>query len=413
MPAASGTFKQVAYKINPGAYGAAPGQAAGQLLRRVQSTLDLTKETYESNEKRPDFQVADFRHGVRRVAGKITGELSCRTYADFFAMALKRNFTIGASAAAVSLTIAGAGPSYTVTRAAGSFLTDGFKVGDGIRLTVGVLNAANISKNLLIVGLTALVATVITMNGTALVAEGPITGCTVAVVGRKTFIPTTGHTDTDFALEHWFPDVPASELFLGCKIDKIAVGLPPTGMATIDMDVIGQDIAETAAKRGGVAPAVQYFTAPTALTATGSMAAVNGVCRVGGQSVANITGLSFEIDPTFTGDPVVGQNIVPQLFAGKVPVMGQLTAYFDNTALRDAFINETEIDLLAAFTADNTAAADFLAFVFPRIKVGGAAKNDEDGGLVQTLPFRALLNVAGGTGIATERTTFSIQDTQA
>jgi hypothetical protein len=129
--------------------------------------------------------------------------------------------------------------------------------------------------------------------------------------------------------------------------------------------------------------------------------------------VASLTGLQFEIDPTFSGDPVVGSNIVPQLFAGKVMVHGQLTAYFDSVTLRDAFINETEVDLVAAFTADNTATSDFLAMAFPRIKVGGAAKNDGDGGLVQTLPFQALLNVNGGAGTATEKTTFSLQDTQA
>ena len=412
MPAASGLFKQVAYKFNPGAYGALPGQASGQLLRRVQSTVDLSKDTYASNEKRPDFQIADFRHGVRRVSGKISGELSCKTYADFFAQALKRDFTAGASAAGVSVTIAGTGP-YTITRAAGNFLTDGFKVGDGIRLSVGALNVANINKNLFIVSLTATVATVITMNGSALAAEGPVTGCTIAVQGKKTFIPTSGHTDKDFAIEHWYADLGQSELFLGCKIDKLGLALPPSGMATIEMDVMGQDLAETAAKRGGIATTAQYFTTPTAITSTGAMAAVNGVCRIAGQPVASLTGLQFEIDPTFSGDAVVGSNIVPQLFAGPVKVTGQLTAYFDSVALRDAFINETEVDLLSAFTADNTATSDFLAMAFPRIKVGGAAKSDDDGGLIQTLPFQALLNVNGGTGTSTEKTTFSIQDTQA
>jgi hypothetical protein len=69
--------------------------------------------------------------------------------------------------------------------------------------------------------------------------------------------------------------------------------------------------------------------------------------------------------------------------------------------------------LLLHGTADNTAAADFIGIAIPRLKVGGAAKNDSEGGLVQTLPFQALLNVNGGTGIATERPTICIQDAQA
>lgn len=409
---ASGVFKQLAYKVES-SYGVAPGQASGQALRRVQSTLDLAKDTYQSNEIRTDLQIADFRHGVRSVAGKISGELSCKTYSDFFAAALKRDFTAGVSAAAVSVTIAGAGPTYTVTRAAGSYLTDGFKVGTVVRLSVGALNASNITKNLFIVALTATVATVITLNGTALVAEGPITGCTITTIGKRTYVPLSGHTDKSFSFEHWYTDLVQSELFLGCKVSKIGLSLPPTGMATIDMDVMGQDMADAASDRTGVALTAQYFTTPTAATTTGAMAAVNGVVRVGGNPIATLTGLSIDIDANFSGDAVVGSNIKPFLYAGRVLVTGQATMYFDSVAMRDAFINETEVDLLAAFTADNGAAADFIAFALHRMKLGGATKDDGEKGLVQTIPFQALLNTAGGAALATEATTIAIQDAQA
>ncbi len=403
MSAASGIFKQLAYKAEA-IYGTAPAAAGAQALRRVQSTIDLSKDTYQSNEIRTDFQVADFRHGVRKVSGKISGELSCRTYADFFSAILKREFTAGVSAAGLGLTISGTGPTYTVARDTGSFLTDKFKVGDIVRLSVGALNAANINRNLLIVSLTATDATVMPLNGGTLVAEGPITGCTVSVPGKKTWIPQAGHTDKSFAIEHWYSDIGQSELFTGCKASKLSMALPPTGMATIDMDVIGQNMTPAAA---------QYFSAPTAQTTTGVLAAVNGVCRIAGQAVANLTGLSFDVNANFKGDPVVGSNIVPTQYPGRVQVSGQATAYFDNVALRDAFLNESEIDLIGAFTADNTAAAPAIAFAMPRIKLGGSTKNDGENGLVQTIPFTALLNVSGGDGTDTELTTLTVQDTEA
>lgn len=410
-PAAS-LFKQLAYKLE-GTFGTAPGQASGQLLRRVQSTIDLSKDTYESNEKRPDFQRADFRHGVRRVSGKISGELSAGTYKDFFAMGLKRLFTAGVSAASVSVTIAGSGPTYTITRAAGSYLTDGFKTGRIVRMSVGALNANNINKNLFVVDLTAAVMTVIVPNGTVMTAEGPITGTTVAEIGKVTFVPTTGHTDTSMAIEHYYADLVQSELFLGCKVDKITMNLPPTGMATVDFDILGQDLADTTAKRGGVATTAQYFTAATAVTTTGVEAAVNGVIRVGGVTLATITGMTVELDPAYGGDPVVGSNMVPFLFPGVFKASGQLTAYFDAVTLRDVFVNETEVDVLAVFTADNTATADFVAISLPRVKLGGANKDDPDTGIKQTIPYTALLNVLGGTGVKSEKTTFCIQDAQA
>ncbi|MGC4075474.1 MAG: phage tail tube protein [Rubrivivax sp.] len=401
---AAGLFKQLAYKAEA-TYGTAAGASGAQLLRRVQSTLDLAKDTYQSNEIRPDLQVADFRHGVRRVRGKIGGELSAKTYSDFFAAALKRDFATVSAMTGLGITIAaGVGSTYTVTRSSGDFLAAGLKAGMVARLTAGSFNAANLNKNLFVVGVTATVATVLVLNGSALVAEGPIASATVTLPGKATYVPTSGHTDKSFTVEHFYSDLVQSEQFLGCKVDQIALALPPTGMATIDIDVMGQDVAT-----GGS----QYFTSPTAITTTGVMAAVNGVLRLGGSTVATVTGLSLTIDPNFSGDPVVGSNKVPFLFPGTVRASGQMTAYFDSVALRDAFINETEIDMLAAFTADNSAASDFLAFACPRIKVGGATKNDGQGGLVQTLPFTALLNSAGGAGVATEKTTIQMQDSAA
>lgn len=400
MPTATGVFKQLAYKAES-TYGTVPAASGAQSLRRVQSTLDLAKDTYQSNEIRTDQQIADFRHGVRRVHGQITGELSAATYADFFASVLKRDFTAVTAISGASITIAGTGPTYTVTRGAGSFLTDGVKAGNVVRLTAGSFAAGNLNKNLFVVSLTATELTVIVLNGSSLTAEGPIGSATVSIVGKKTYVPASGHTDKSFSFEHYYSDLVQSEVFSGCKVSKIGLALPPTGIATISMDVLGQNVTTASS---------QYFTSPTAATSTGLMAAVNGALRVGGVSVAVLTGLSIDIAANYSGDPVVGSSTIPALFAGRVIVTGQATAYFDSVTLRDAFLNETEVEILAAFTASNLAAAEFITFSLPRVKLGGATKNDGEGGLIQTIPFQALFNSAGGAGTSSEQSTIAIQD---
>lgn len=403
MTLAAGIYKQIAYKVES-TFGTVPSAASAQSLRRVQSTLGLSKDTYQSNEIRTDMQVSDFRHGVRKVNGNITGELSPGTYKDFIATALKRDFAAVTAITGASLTIAGSGPTYTVTRAAGSYLTDGVKIGDIIRLSVGALNASNISKNLMVTALTATVATVIVPNASSMVAEGPIASCTVTVIGKKTFVPTTGHTDKSWSIEAWYSDISQSEVFSGCKVSKVAINLPPTGMATIGIDFMGKDITTAAS---------QYFTSPTAATTTGVLAAVNGVIRLNSVTVAIITGLNVDISPEFTSAPVVGSNTISNIFPGTVKVSGQAVVQFQDNTLRDAFINETEVDLYAVFTTDNTATADFVQIALPRVKFGGASKNDGQGSIVQTIPFTALYNSTGGTGISKEATTISIQDSQA
>lgn len=404
MPQASGIFKQVAIKREL-VYGSAPAASGAQLLRRAQSTIDLTKETYQSGEIRPDMQVADFRHGVRRIQGSLQGELSPKTYSDIFAAVLKREFTAGASTTGLAITIAaGLGSSYTVTRGSGSYLTDGFKVGDVVRLTAGTFNAANLNKNLLIMGLTATMATVMTLNGSTLTAEGPIASATIGVQGKKTYIPISGHTDVSFAMEHWFNDISQSEVYTGIKFDKVSLDLPPTGMAKVSFDTMGQNVTTSNSR---------YFTSPTAVTTNGIVAAVNGVLLVNGAVQTVVTGLSINIDPSFSGDPVVGANTVPNLFAGPVTVTGQFTAYFTDATLRDLFVNETETSLVVSLTTDNTANADVLTLTIPRIKLGGQQKNDGATGIVQTFPFQALLNTAGGSGTSSEQTTLVMQDTAA
>lgn len=402
MAIASGVAKSVRYKVEA-TYGTAPGAGGGQLLRRVTSDLGLTKETYQSNEIRADYQVADFRHGIRRVGGTLKGELSPKTYADFMAAALRRDFAAVSAISSLSITIAGSGP-YTITRATGSWLTDGVKIGHVVRLTAGSFTAGNLNKNVLVTGLTATVITGIVLNASTMTAEGPIASSTLTVVGKQTYVPTTGHTDKSFYFEHWFSDVAQSEQFSGVKINSIDISLPPTGISEISLGLMGKDIATGTSA---------YYTSPTAATSTGVMAAVNGVVLVGGTQVAILTGMSIKIDGGYSGDPVVGANTVPNVFPGRVRVTGNFTAYFQDATMRDYFVNETEISIVAAFTTANDANADFLSFAMPRVKVGSATKDDGEKGIIQSFDFTALYNSAGGTGTSSEATTLFVQDSQA
>jgi len=403
MGQASGVFKQVTYKVET-TYGVMPAAGAAQAMRRVTSSLDMTKDTYQSGEMRPDFQMADFRHGLRKVAGTINGELSAKTYVDFLAAVLKKDFAAGASVTGASFTIAGAAGAWTITRAAGSWLTDGVKVGDVVRLTAGAFNPANLDKNIQVTALNATVLTGIVLNASALVAQGPITAATLAVIGKKAFTPQSGHTDKSFSIEHWHPDVPSSEVFTGLKVSKMTFTLPATGMATVAVEFVGKDVVPGAA---------QYFVNPTPVTVTGTMAAVNGVVKVGNAAGGTITSATIEITAAQSSEPGIGSNTADQAATGRVIVTGQVTAKFDSTGLRDAFYNETETSAYLAFTADNSAASDFMAFSLSRLKLNGAAKDDGEKILIQTIPFQALLDINGGAGKATEMTTLSIQDSNA
>lgn len=395
MALATGVSKELRYKKET-AWGTPAGATGAQLLRRVSSDLSLTKESYQSNEIRTDYQIADFRHGVRSVAGSITGELSPKTYADFFAAALRKDFAAGATTGAVAvLAVTSTGTEFT--RSSGSFVTDGFKVGDVVSAT-GFTDTNNNNHYCLVTAVAALTLDIAPLDGVPLTDEAEGDTVTIAVVGKKTYTPETGHTDNSFSIEHWHDDVNQSELFTGCKVNTIEIGLPPTGMSTVTIGLMGKDV---------VTATSEYFTTPTANTTTGILASVNGIAYALGSKQTVLTGLSINIAGGMSMQPVVGSNTPPDIFEGRVVVTGEMTAFFENGDLRDAFLDEDEVALVFVFTTSNVKNPDFVAFTLPRVKFGSANKNDGETGIVQTLSYQALLNTAGS---GADKTTLVIQD---
>lgn len=397
MVLATGIFKKlvIAPEVT---WGTSPGPTGGQYLRRVQSTLDLRKATFQSNEIRATQQVSDFRHGVRTVEGSIDGELSPGTYSQLMQAVVRRDFTSGATV--TSTGISSTSSPKKIIRATGSWITDGYKLGDIVRAS-GFTATANNAKNFRILALTATDMTV----DLAITAESAGNSITVAVYGKKTWVPTSGHTDQSFTIEHFYDDIDQSELFLGCKPTQMDIGLPPNNIATARFNMMGKDMST-----GTTA----HFTSPSASSAGRVLAAVNGSLRIGSDDIAVVTGAQFTINGNFSAEPVVGSNVMPHIFAGRVIGNGQFTAFFEgNATLRDAFLNEDELSLQIALTSSNAADADFVSFVMPRIKLGGSSKNDGEKGLIMSIPFVALENSAGGTGTTSELTTISIQDSLA
>ncbi|MDI6742660.1 MAG: phage tail tube protein [Smithella sp.] len=411
MPIAQGIKKLVVLAPQSAKGTPAPANInTAQYLRQETSGLNLTKETYQSIEKRPDMQIGDMRHGVRSVGGTIAGDLSPGTYRRLMAAILRQEWqTPATTGTLINITAAVvSGASGTFTRATTNYITDGFKVGDVIRWSGWASPAtANNAHNFMITALTATVMTGIMLDGVPVVAKAAGDSVTATVVGKKTWTPITGHTEQYFSIEHNYPDVDLSELFVDCKVSALAIKLPASGMAKIDVEIMGLDMIP---KDSAEAP---YFTAVLAASTSGVLAAVNGALYIQGNKVALLTGLDFDVAGGQTSEPVVGSNIKPDLFDGRVIVKGTMSVFFENATFRDYFVNETEVSINCAFTTSNLPNADFLAFSMSRVKVGGASKGDGEKGIPQSMPFVALFNTGGGAAVNTLATTLSIQDSLA
>ena len=397
---AKGVSKKIGYR-KESTWGTPAGPTGAKYLRRVTANFNLTKETYESAEIRTDMQISDFRHGVRSAEGSLNGELSPSAYADFMQSVVARDFSAGGTTTGASLTIAVAGSFFTITRAAGSWLTDGFYVGNVVRLAGAGFNPANVANNLLVVSMSATVLTVRVLSGTPLVAEGPIAASGVSVAGKITYAPLTGHTDDSYTIEEWYADIAQSEVYTGNKVGTMSVQLPATGLVTCDFSFMGKNLEQKGT--------TQYFTSPTAAGTNGILASVSGAMVVNGQPVALITSMDFSVERGLEAANVVGSNFAADVFTGRIRVNGNFSTYFQDGVFRDYFDTEAKISLVVALSTGVEKNAEVISFSFPLIKLGSATKSDGEMGIVQDHSFTALLNPVTTNGLI--GSTILIQDT--
>lgn len=402
MTIATGSSKQLVAKLQS-ALGTKATAGSAQVFRRVTSTIDLKKEVYQSREIRTSMQRTGHKHGLQSVAGSISGELSVATYQSFSASVFR------AAWAAVSAYSAGSDVTASVTApqfvdASAGFLTAGLKIGMVGRWTgfAGAGATDNNSRNFLITALTAGNMTGIFLDGTAVTADVAGDAVIFTPIGKFLSIPSSGHTNDYWTIEHNFANIAQSEQFLDCVISDMAVKLPATGISTIDFNVLGLDIDTSASA---------YFTSPTDVTSGSCLAAVNGAVYIAGVEVALITGMEININGNASSaGAVVGSNIAPDIIRGSIDVTGSMTVLFSSATMRDQFINETEVSVIAAFTSDNSATANVQTYTMTLVKLNGADKDDGEKGLIMTMPFTAVENTAGGTGTSSNLTTITIQD---
>ena len=405
-----GVYTQLRWKRQTVLKTIATGGTGGQIVRRKTAGFDLKRDTYNTTDELASHQqMISERQGVQMVDGKASTFLSAGTHSDWFSALLRKDFVAGATTGAI-ITVTAAvtsGAAGTYTRSSGSYLTDGFKVGDVISwtgwATTGVPNNAH---NALITALTATVMTVLNIDGVAVGAKAAGDSVTGTVRGKKTMVPDTGHTNIYYTMEMWDSLATISEVSQDCKVGQAAIKIPGNGNAEVDFTIPGLDQTTP-----GTAA---YFTSPTAETSSNVLAAATGALIVNGAVNAVVTGINMTIDGQETpAEGVVGTRVRPDIFRKKVLIKGSFTAYFSDSVLDNLSRAETEINLICVLADSSLALAEFVSFNMPRIKLQTSSAADAEIGRIRTFNFTALYNSTGGVGIATDKTTLAMQDSLA
>lgn len=402
MAVGQGIARTWAYKVQSALLAGATG-SGGQLLRRTGIDLTGNKDSYSSAEIVSHQQSTGATHGVGSSAGTISGEVSATTYGDFMQWLLRKDWAATSAISSLSLTIAASAPNYTVTRAAGDFLTGGIKVGDVIRLTGGSLNANNVGKNLVVTNVTATVLTVNVLNGETLTAEGPIASCTVTVTGKKSWTPTSSHTNKYITFEDYSSDAARSQYYKDCQITAMNLSAPATGIITVQFPVVGL----SPPTRSGT----QVLTTPTAETATSVMSSAKFAVYINGVRQSAVTSFTLNVNGNITlGEAVLGSNSRPDTQKGRIMVDGSFTALFEDDTLAGFFDDEAAREVVIVMAEDLTDDADCISISLPAVKFMSAAGDDGEKQLVRTYSIMAQRPAGAGSGTEHNDAIISIQD---
>lgn len=367
--------------------GTTPGSPQTKILRTTSRDINLKRKTLESQEIRATRQVKDVRLGMYSVEGKLGAEVSLIAYDDFIAANLGGTWTAVTIAATPALAAVASGTH--ITRSTGSWITDDFRPGDIVVITLAS-NAANNGA----FRVTAVTGTNLTLLNPEMVDEAAAT-LVVAWPGKRCDVGALMQT---FTIERAFKDVTKFEAFLGCCINTWDNKIQPEQMVTSDFGILGLTATPTSG--------TPLTVTPTAAPTHSPMSSFDGNIFEGGAANAVITGLDFSTTNGRKLDGVVGSKVSPQIFEGRFRVTGTLSAFFQDEVLQNKFINET---LSSAWVKlDDLNGTDFLNFVFPSIKYTGNDKNPPaEGGVVQSMPFMALEDSVYGKSMWVQRSNAS------
>lgn len=320
---------------------------------RVNWSVTLQKEAYNSNRVQANRRIRFSRHGTRYVEGSYEDELSIGGQDLVLESALGGEFQAGATS---TLTVDISSAADTLTRATGSWIADGFLPG----LVVEIANAAAPANN----GR----ARILAATPTVLTLAKELTNATadeiaISVVGK---VLRDQAVKRSFAAQIAMADLDQPLYFIqsGLLVSQATLNLAPNGISTINATIMGRDEERRTTPLDAsveASPSGELLTTP------------EGELYLDGVLFARLTELSVEINNNVSRRAVIGSNAIENLNQGRLAVTGSLSALLDGPALLERFDDETEFSLVLRLNAPN--GTDFQSIILPRVRLNGATKN--------------------------------------
>jgi hypothetical protein len=237
MPASqSASNVLVAFKVQSGISAPASGAGASGLRVKPSQSLKLNKQYINSEEVRRDGMTTRGRQGSRSSSAGYASELSLGSFDALIEAALRGTFTVSTDITQATMTSVTT-TTTTIVASAGSWLTQGVRRGDMIKLT-GFADAANNAKWFRVISVTA---STITVAGTAPLVLNATPDSTFTVTVAKNVIQGSPPVERYFSLEEYQQDIDSSLYGTDMKVVKMDFNAQPNRNIEVTFTFMGLD----------------------------------------------------------------------------------------------------------------------------------------------------------------------------
>lgn len=211
----------------------------------------------------------------------------------------------------------------------------------------------------------------------------------------STNVLNTGTTVKSFSIEDGALDITQYRAFTGCMVNTMQMSIAPNQMTTATFGIIGKNMTQDTSP---------LDASLTAASGNEPFDSYSGTITEGGSAIAYVNSIDFTLNNNLNPAFVLGSTTNAQMEFGMSTLEGTMTVYYQDKALIDKFLNETESSL--SIVLDDRVAGLNYTLLMPRIKINGAAVPVANpASRLITVPFVALRDSSTGTQLRVTRTT--------
>lgn len=372
----TGNNVSVRYKVQSGLGSPASGSGGKELPIVASGGLVPQKAAIESPEVRSDGMTSIGRHGSRSVGGDYAAVVRIGAEDELIEAAMRGTWEAAATITQADMTSITT-TATTIIAASGSWITEGVRAGDVIRLA-DHSTASNNGKNIPVVSVTADTITVpagyLTLDAT------PDTSFTLTRLKRV----SNGITPRYFTFEEYHADIDQSEVFTDCVVSSLALSMAADDTVQATFGIVGRDFA---AETTGNSP---VLTSPTQYLSS-NLVATDAVILKNGVAVSELTGFDFALDMGAATLPTIGATVSPDVFPNNATVSGSFSLVRSDLTYLSNFADEDILSLFFLLSEPGSEPKPCLAVYVPYLKLMSApdAPLGGDGAMISTVNWVA------------------------